>query len=244
MVDTTVTLQNVNISSSVWALFVDPGATADLTLEGTNTLRGGNNNPALFVQPNAAVTIGGTGELRAYGGSNGAGIGGNSLVPGSNCGTVIISSGRVIAQGGPNGAGIGGGNNGSGGTVILEGGTVTATGGTNAAGIGRGNNGAAGTVTINGGSVNAAGGRTAIDGTPENSGGDKLLLTAVTLFGDPGQSSISSLNVYTGEEPYDYGTNGMMTEVEGKLFLYLPEDTEETEETAVTGATAAACRAA
>lgn len=97
------------------------------------------------------ITIHG-GYIAAYGGKEGAGIGGGS---GSNGGRVSIYGGSVHAFGGDDGAGIGGGNGliigGNGGEVTVWGGDIEAIGGSNAAAIGGGSFGRGAKVKLYGG---------------------------------------------------------------------------------------------
>jgi hypothetical protein len=147
-----ITLNGVHIDVSGWdnaAAFDMTGATVNLTLTGTNTLKSGEGRAGLEAPYGSTLVITGssTGSLAAtggYGGGGGAGIGGGYNGTG---GTVTIAGGTVTATGGGGGAGIGGGYNGTGGTVTITGGTVTATGGNNGAGIGGGRYGAGGTIT-------------------------------------------------------------------------------------------------
>ena len=97
-----------------------------------------------------------TGQLFAFGGENGAGIGGGNHASGFD---ITINGGTVTATGGKHGAGIGGGNRGAGINITINGGTVTATGGADAAGIGGGYLQAGSHITINGGTVTATGGK-------------------------------------------------------------------------------------
>lgn len=101
------------------------------------------------------------GDIEAWGGKYGAGIGGGKLLKGA---TVVIYGGNVKAYGGDYGAGIGGGQDASGGTVTIYGGNVYADGGLDAAGIGSGEE----TVfrpDINGGKLTVHGGNVFADGT-------------------------------------------------------------------------------
>ena len=159
-----ITLNNVSIEFS-WGseilcpLFLNSGATVNLTILGENTLNTGNGNgnghAGIQVSEGATLNIGGSGRLIVTSsGSGGAGIGGGS---GSSGGTITITGGTIIAAGSSGGAGIGGGSGGSGGKITITGGTVTATGGNNGAGIGGGFSGSGGIITINGGIINTTG---------------------------------------------------------------------------------------
>ena len=111
---------------------------------------------AIQVGYESTLTIQGTGELEATGGTYGAGIGSNGSTA---CGNIVIQGGNITATGGENGAGIGAGYVGQCGDITIIGGTVDAKAGSNAAGIGGGkgqtstNNGNCGNITINGGFV-------------------------------------------------------------------------------------------
>lgn len=100
------------------------------------------------------------GNITAYAGAYGAGIGGGG---GGGCASdIYISGGTVNATGGSNqGAGIGGGSDSSGSNgdaknIFITGGTVTATARGRGAGIG-GGNGAGSDIYITGGDVTAKG---------------------------------------------------------------------------------------
>ena len=95
------------------------------------------------------------GKLTAWGGQQGAGIGGGSGKDGSN---IFITGGGVNAIGGLAAAGIGGGLSGSGSNITISGGKVGATNGLNGAGIGGGQHGSGSNIIISGGEVNAIGG--------------------------------------------------------------------------------------
>ena len=228
----------------------------DITISGgTVTAYGGNIDCGAGIGGGGNGGSGGTirisgGTVTAYGGgsidSGGAGIGGGGYGSG---GTIQISGGTVTANGGgtgsgDGGAGIGGGSRSGGGNITISGGTVTAIGGNggslSGAGIGGGggSGGAGGTVVIFGGSVKATGSGGAENighgdgssnsGTLKNKseleGGVNVYLTTVTLR-DAGAAAVSSL---TTDPDYGYGTTGMSTDGDGKLYLYLPAGTTTT----------------
>ena len=154
------------------ALEITGGCETVITLEGTNTLKGGVNCAGLQ-NGTYPVTINGSesDSLEAVGGIRGAGIGGGVNANGGN---ITINGGNVTATGGLSAAGIGGGydNQWNGGTykptpdvgngfnITISGGTVTARGTNMAAGIGGGGSGDGYNITINGGKVTATGGAT------------------------------------------------------------------------------------
>ncbi len=74
--------------------------------------------------------------VTAYGGGNGAGIGGGYY--GESCGIININGGNITATGGKYAAGIGSSHRNSCSHIIISGGTIHATGGNHAAGIGSG----------------------------------------------------------------------------------------------------------
>ena len=144
--------------------------------------------PALKKNNGGSLTIADedkNGKLTAWGGQQGAGIGGGSGKDGSNIfitgggvnaigglaaagiggglggngSNITISGGKVGATNGLNGAGIGGGQHGSGSNIIISGGEVNAIGGDWSAGIGGGQRGSGSHITISGGEVNASGGK-------------------------------------------------------------------------------------
>ena len=175
-----VTFSGLNITATA-KVGVAPGATMNLTIDGTNTIQAGGNLAGIYVPVGATLIINGTGSLNVSGSGAGAGIGGAIYAPDDvsdgdpNCGTVVINGGIINATGGGSNsasAGIGGGSTGdapgNGGTVTINGGTVTATGGSDnyygGAGIGGAgglydpifggiSSGCGGSLTINGGHV-------------------------------------------------------------------------------------------
>jgi hypothetical protein len=112
---------------------------------------GGSNKHAVF------VNIYG-GNIKAYGGTDAAGIGAGENAPNGE-GQINISGGTIVAEGAKYGAGIGGGDGVQPGPITISGGEVYAYAGTNAAGIGGGEGGQSGNITITGGTVRAYGDR-------------------------------------------------------------------------------------
>ena len=129
-----------------------------IELNGGSTLRSGYEHAGLEKNNGGSLTIADedkNGKLTAWGGQQGAGIGGGSGKDGSN---IFITGGGVNAIGGLAAAGIGGGLSGSGSNITISGGKVGATNGLNGAGIGGGQHGSGSHITISGGEVNAIGG--------------------------------------------------------------------------------------
>jgi hypothetical protein len=142
--------------------------TVNLTLRGTNTLKGSYTGAGLQVEGNNTVNIGGNGILTAEGPTC-AGIGGGSgnyPVRETDGGNITISGGTIYAIGNHEGAGIGGGTysngnssqGGNGGNITITGGTVYAVANGYGAAIGGGSDcyaGSGGNITITGGTVYA-----------------------------------------------------------------------------------------
>ena len=157
------------------------------------------------------ITING-GEVTATGGDFGAGIGGGRYENGRN---ITISGGTVTATGGLCGAGIGGGEGRTGSDITVSGGTITTTGGENATDIGGGSGGSTGTVTINGGSVKTTKG--VLTGVTNGTGA--VYYTEVDLSEEYGaEAAVTDV----GETAY--GMKDVMTDADGKIYMYLPAD--------------------
>lgn len=137
-----ITLNNVSIDLSGkgqyagdnWGLHIPANAKANITLAGTNVLKGGSQRAGINVPENAEliITANSTGSLTAQGNNYGAGIGGNDN---QKAGTITINGGMVTAISGSfeDPASIGGGSTGAytsgaaGGTVTINGGIVSAS---------------------------------------------------------------------------------------------------------------------
>ena len=149
-----VTLHNVNIDASGAAVSVS--GDVELIISGTNTLQSGWDHAGVEkADDNGTLTISGSGELKAYGGYWGAGIGSGSE---KGCSNIVIESGTITAKGGVLGAGIGGGQLAAGQNITIRDGNVTAIPGSEAAGIGGGCRGDGRNITIEGGTVYAESG--------------------------------------------------------------------------------------
>ena len=150
-----VTLSNVNIETTSDAA-VSVSGNVELIISGTNTLHSGTNHAGVEkADDNGTLTISGSGELKAYGGYWGAGIGSGSE---KGCSNIVIESGTITAKGGNLGAGIGGGQLAAGQNITIRDGNVTAIPGREAAGIGGGSRGDGKNITIEGGTVYAESG--------------------------------------------------------------------------------------
>lgn len=149
-----VTLHNVNIDASGAAVSVS--GDVELIISGTNNLQSGWGHAGVEkADDNGTLTISGSGELKAYGGYWGAGIGSGSE---KGCSNIVIESGTITAKGGNLGAGIGGGQLAAGQNITIRDGNVTAIPGREAAGIGGGSRGDGKNITIEGGTVYAESG--------------------------------------------------------------------------------------
>ena len=156
-----VTLSGVNIDvrdKGKAAVSTTGEGNVSIELNGESTLRSGYEHAGLEKNNGGSLTIADedkNGKLTAWGGQQGAGIGGGSGKDGSN---IFITGGGVNAIGGLAAAGIGGGLGGNGSDITMSGGKVGATNGLNGAGIGGGQHGSGSNITISGGEVNAIGG--------------------------------------------------------------------------------------
>ena len=167
-----------------------------IELNGESTLRSGYEHAGLEKNNGGSLTIADedkNGKLTAWGGQQGAGIGGGSGKDGSN---IFITGGRVNAIGDLAAAGIGGGLGGNGSNITISGGKVGATNGLNGAGIGGGQHGSGSNITISGGEVNAIGGKNGagIGGGVDGKG------EGITVSGN------AQLKVRGGSVHRDYGT--------------------------------------
>ena len=161
------------------------------------------------------ITING-GTVTATGGEFGAGIGGGMSGDGSN---ITINGGTVTAVGGKAAAGIGGGEVKSGSNITINGGTVTVTGGEKGTDIGGGEEGSTGTITITGGSVKTTSGVL----TGVTNGTDAVYYTEVDLTDEYGtEAAVTDVGETT------YGMKDVMTDADGKIYMYLPADENET----------------
>ncbi len=180
-----ITLKNVNVSQdgedpSYAFITIEEGNYVIISLEGTNTITGGENEQVGDNNGMAAINVdegstlkvtsssgdGSTnGKLVAKGGGSkygGAGIGSNYYYP---MGNLIIAGGTIEATGAHCAAGIGGGRDSEVGNITITGGKITARGGEYGAGIGAGDNYGAGDggdlfgLTISGGEITAKGGK-------------------------------------------------------------------------------------
>ena len=224
---------------------------------GTLTINGGT----LTVNGNIGGGSGGRGKSNS-GSYMGFGLDGGNGGNGGNGGTITINFGIVTVvgnigggkggNGGNGGAGVvecgdggNGGNGGNGSELTITGGTVNVSGriGGNSGGSGgsggfeygapgssdgsNGSSGGKGSCVITGGSLSVG----TLSPAPTN-GSDTVYLTTVTLDGITSQYSVSSL---TADASYTYDTTDMMTDTNGRLYVWLPENTEITGAQTVAG---------
>ena len=125
---------------------------------------------------------------------------------------ISITGGYVEAEGGEGAAAIGGGLNGKYGTVTVTGGTVRARGGNNAPDmIAGGSTRGGGAFRITGGSVVL--GRGTVAPAPSN-GTDRVWCVTVTNLTPNATATVTGLG--------DYGTNDVVADGDGKIYLWLP----------------------
>ena len=228
-----VTLSGVNIDvrdKGKAAVSTTGEGNVSIELNGGSTLRSGYEHAGLEKNNGGSLTIADedkNGKLTAWGGQQGAGIGGGSGKDGSN---IFITGGGVNAIGGLAAAGIGGGLGGNGSNITISGGKVGATNGLNGAGIGGGQRGSGSHITISGGEVNASGGKCGagigggVYGKGEGitvSGNAQLKVRGGSVHGDYGTGA--------GIGGGSYGTDGAEVEPDicalnpgGKIEYYAP----------------------
>ncbi len=229
--DCAVTLSNLclrlaGVAGPYFPVLLGDGVAATLVLSGTNTLWAGSGNAAVGVPTGTALTIAGDGTLDASGGYVGAGIGGWNT---TGCGTVSIEGGILLLGRGSEAACIGGGARGDGGDVTISGGTVLLREYTSypvpySIGRGRNSSGANGTLTITGGSLGELPRSSAshaispnlLGSAPTNAAGD--LVHSVTVTNLPSNAPVALAGL-----PAYYGTNSLVADDSGKIYLWLPD---------------------
>ena len=193
----------------------DYGVGSNITISGgTVTATGGENAAGIGggdSRDGNDISISGE-TITATGGAYGAGIGGGDYGVGSN---ITISGGTVTATGGENAAGIGGGDSRDGNDISISGGTVTATGRSTKSDIGGGGGGSTGKITITGGSVKTTKG--VLTGVTNGTG--TVYYTEVDLSEEYGAEE-----AVTDVGDTAYGMKDVMTDADGKIYMYLPAD--------------------
>ncbi len=159
--DVTLTITDINVTSSVDAALRADSGNLTLILDGDNYLTSDTTNYEALSKTSGDNTLkitsiegdnSTTGSLTATGGYYGAGIGGGYGASGVN---IEIAGGTITAKSGYYGAGIGGGITGSGSNITISGGNVTASS-TRGAGIGGGYYGSGSNITVGGGNISAS----------------------------------------------------------------------------------------
>ena len=160
---TNVTLNDASIVMELregepflFPIFLDNGATLNLTIEGENIIAAGHYVPGISVAEGRTIVINGSGSLSATGGWQCSGIGGG-LWDWGPCGTIVINGGTIYTKGansswiGTAGAGLGSGAAYANGDITINGGSIIAIPGNETAkGIGNGGADDIGTFTMTG----------------------------------------------------------------------------------------------
>ncbi len=134
----TITLESAGTMESI---ICQGDAKIILSKGTTNIINNEDHYDSAIVTMNGkTLTIDGEGALVAFGGQEGAGIGGN--------GNIVINNGTIDAYGGQYGAGIGSEMYSPCGDITINGGKIKAVGGDQAAGIGSGQDGECGKIVI------------------------------------------------------------------------------------------------
>lgn len=227
---TTVTLDNVNISTTQMAVKVDEGSDVKLVLRGANSVMFSNATKvgsAIGIGADSHLTISaekGTDKLTVLGGAYGAGIG-SIQDDYNNTAKLTINSGVIVAEAGNEGAAIGGARNSSA-NVVINGGSVRATSARNGAAIGAGRDGAGGSVIINGGVVVADG--SAAVNSAGIGGGFKSYIDFVEITG----GTVTALSSHKNIGGIDQGVDVDKTAHPLKLYITggsvknLPKETD------------------
>ena len=200
------------------------GGVCRLILEGTNKFTSNQKDtPAVRKRTRGQLIISGKGKLIAIAtGANSNGIGSG------NCGNLYIEGGTIYAEASHDNMAIGHANNGSISAVYYTGGTIEGLC-KDAQILYDGLTGRDADVIITGGSLHSMnwGGTKRSTHTPPTNGSTRVYLTTITL----GEGATLAKQAYVtaplvGAE--SYGINQMHTDDEGKLYLWLPENTTVT----------------
>ena len=229
--DCAVTLSNLYLrpsgpSTPYFPVLLGDGTAATLHLVGSNTLWGGYARAGIGVPTNTSLTVTGGGILNASGGYAAAGIGGWNT---TGCGTVAIEGGILILGRGNAAACIGGGGRSDGGDIAISGGTLLlrkdySIQAPNSIGRGLNATGTNGTLTITGGSLGELSSDSAshalaltlLGTAPTNAAGDSVYSVAVTNLAPNAPVAFGGL-------PADYGTDAIVADASGNVFLWLPD---------------------
>ena len=221
-----LTIRDLTVSTSIEGLsgltFYNNIGDCQLILEGTNKFTSDDENtPAVRKQTFGKLTISGKGKLIAIAtGANSNGIGS------VDCGDLYIEGGTIYAKASHDNMAIGHAKNGSDSTVYYTGGTVEGI--CEGAQFYGGLTGKKARVIITGGSLHSVHwGYTPQVHTPPTNGSVRVYLTTITLGEGAALAKQAKVTApLVGAE--SYGINQMHTDDEGKLYLWLPENTTVT----------------
>ena len=226
-----LTIKNLTVSAPQQGIsgltFPDDIGVCRLILEGTNQFTSNQEDtPAVHKQTRGKLTISGKGKLIAIAtGAKSNGIGSNS------CRELYIEGGTIYAKASHNNMAIGYGYNQNGSTVYYTGGTVEGMCGDDTPySYYGGLTGRNAKVIITGGSIHSANRPSAhvyfsVYTHPTN-GSDNVYQTIITLGEGATLAAQAYVTALTGAGTY--GINQMHTDDEGKLYLWLPENTTVT----------------
>ncbi len=220
-----LTIRDLTVSTSIEGLsgltFSNNIGDCQLILEGTNKFTSDDENtPAVRKQTFGKLTISGKGKLIAIAtGANSNGIGSG------NCGNLYIEGGTIYAKASHDNMAIGHAKNGSDSVVYYTGGTVEGI--CENVQLYGGLTGKNARVIITGGSLHSVnwGNLPQIHTHPTN-GSTNVYLTTITLGEGAALAAQAYVTALTGAGTY--GINQMHTDDEGKLYLWLPENTTVT----------------
>ena len=217
--------KDANVSLTLDGLYIDMSGTGDLDA------RNAGKSPLLIEQDSTGdVTISIKGKNVLKAGVYCAAIQKNGQA--ASVGELTISGdGELVAVGGINAAGIGGGVGGSVSNIRIQGGTIAVTGGAYAPAIGEGYMAICGSIVITGGSIRAK----RFPDTRDLEAVD-YPITRATDGTNPVAQTIVDLSAVYGPEAAvtdvtgtDYNFQGVKTDKEGKIYLYLPKNEENTD---------------
>ncbi|AVM69160.1 hypothetical protein C3V36_07840 [Lachnospiraceae bacterium oral taxon 500] len=220
-----LTIRDLTVSTSIEGLsgltFSNNIGDCQLILEGTNKFTSDDENtPAVRKQTFGKLTISGKGKLIAIAtGAKSNGIGSG------DCGDLYIEGGTIYAKASHDNMAIGHAKNGSDSVVYYTGGTVEGI--CENVQLYGGLTGKNAQVIITGGSLHSVnwGNLPQIHTHPTN-GSTNVYLTTITLGEGATLAAQAYVTALTGAG--NYGINQMHTDDEGKLYLWLPENTTVT----------------
>lgn len=222
-----LTIRDLTVSTSIEGLsgltFPDNIGDCRLILEGTNTFTSDKGNtPAVRKKTFGKLTISGKGKLTAIATGNRS----NGIGDGSSCENLYIDGGTIYAEASHDNMAIGHGKNGSDSAVHYTGGTVEGL--CKGALFYGGLTGKDAEVTITGGSIHSMnqGFSSFSHHIHPTNGSAKVYCSTITLGEGATLAKQAYVTALTGAG--SYGINHMHTDDEGKLYLWLPENTTVT----------------